>query len=81
MPDKQTQTRRPVTVGGKSMDSKPVIALATPAEQAEARGDLAAAPPEIVPCAPDDLPDRYSTKTLDRALNANLARITLGVSP
>lgn len=30
---------------------------------------------------PPEAPDRYSTKSLDRAANAHLARFTLGVSP
>ena len=40
-----------------------------------------AEPPEITHAAPVEPPDRYSTKSLDRAANAHLARFTLGVSP
>ncbi len=45
-----------------------------------ARG-LDAEPPEIARTSPVEAPDRYSTKSLDRAANAHLARFTLGVSP
>ena len=31
--------------------------------------------------SPFDLPDSYSTRSLDRAFNAHLARFTLGVTP
>jgi len=37
--------------------------------------------PGIVHHSPFDLPDRYSTKSLDRAFNAHLARLTMGVTP
>ncbi|WP_371038636.1 PHA/PHB synthase family protein [Rhodosalinus sp. FB01] len=47
----------------------------------EARSGLDAEPPEIVHTSPLEAPDRYSTKSLDRAANAHLARFTLGVSP
>lgn len=48
---------------------------------ASGRTALAARPPEIVHSAPPEAPDRYSTKSLDRAVNAHLARFTLGISP
>ena len=57
------------------------VAPETPAERAEARGELVHEPPEIVHHSPFDLPDRYSTHSLDRAFNAHLARFTLGVTP
>ncbi|RDC71089.1 alpha/beta fold hydrolase [Rhodovulum sp. 12E13] len=47
----------------------------------EARSGLDAEPPELVHTSPIEAPDRYSTKSLDRAFNAHLARFTLGVSP
>ena len=47
----------------------------------EAESGLDAEPPEIVHTSPIEAPDRYSTKSLDRAVNAHLARFTLGVSP
>ena len=47
----------------------------------EARSGLDAEPPELVHASPIEAPDRYSTKSLDRAFNAHLARFTLGVSP
>src|SRR6056297_452961 len=49
--------------------------------RAEERGDLGAELPEIEYTSPFEMPDRYSTKSLDRAFNAHLARFTLGVSP
>ena len=42
---------------------------------------LGAEPPEFVNRSLLEPPDRYSTKSLDRAANAHLARFTLGVSP
>ena len=47
----------------------------------EERCGLDAEPPEIVHTSPIEAPDRYSTKSLDRAANAHLARFTLGVTP
>ncbi|WP_439154394.1 PHA/PHB synthase family protein [Yoonia sp.] len=47
----------------------------------EARSGLDAEPPEILHRSPIEAPDRYSTKSMDRAANAHLARFTLGVSP
>jgi polyhydroxyalkanoate synthase len=47
----------------------------------EAKSGLDAEPPEIVRTSPIEALDRYSTKSLDRAANAHLARFTLGVSP
>ncbi|SDC03196.1 PHA/PHB synthase family protein [Ruegeria marina] len=49
--------------------------------QEEERSGLHAEPPEIVYTSPLEALDRYSTKSLDRAANAHLARFTLGVSP
>ena len=47
----------------------------------EERSGLDAEPPELVHTSPIEAPDRYSTKSLDRAFKAHLARFTLGVSP
>ena len=47
----------------------------------ETKSGLDAEPPEIVHTSPIEAPDRYTTKSLDRAANAHLARFTLGVSP
>ena len=58
-----------------------VSAATTPEAQAEARGELAPEPPEIVHRSPLEMPDRHSTRSLDRAFNAHLARLTLGVTP
>src|SRR6056297_1585670 len=87
MPDTRTQTRRKTKESRKSADSAVAESQATPDEpetpdeQAEARGELAPEPPEIVHHSPLEMPDRYSTKSLDRAANARLARFTLGVTP
>jgi polyhydroxyalkanoate synthase subunit PhaC len=51
------------------------------AEQAELACGLQARPPELAHRSPDLSQDRYSTKSLDRATNAHLARFTLGISP
>jgi polyhydroxyalkanoate synthase len=53
----------------------------TSGSEEEERGGLDAEPPEIVQTSPLEELDRYSTKSLDRAVNAHLARFTLGVSP
>jgi len=47
----------------------------------ETKSGLEAEPPEITAPSPLEAPDRYSTKSLDRAFNAHLARFTLGISP
>ncbi len=54
---------------------------AEPPQSREHRCGLDAEPPEIDHTSPFDAPDRYSTKSLDRAANAHLARFTLGVTP
>jgi polyhydroxyalkanoate synthase len=46
-----------------------------------ARKALHAEPPGIVRTAPIEAPNRYSTKSLDRAFNALLARFTLDIAP
>ena len=81
MPDRQTRTRKTVDERRKNADRDSSEAPWRPDEQAEARGDLAPEPPEIVRRSPFEMPDRYSTKSLDRAANAHLARFTLGVTP
>ena len=45
------------------------------------RADPPAPPATDLGAAPPEAPDRYSTKSFDRAANAHLARFTLGVSP
>ena len=52
-----------------------------PNSDGEHRGGLDAEPPEIVRTPPLEALDRYSTKSLDRAANAHLARFTLGITP
>ena len=49
--------------------------------KAEDRAWLDAEPPEFKRTDPFDAPDRYSTKSMDRAAQAYLARFTLGVTP
>ncbi|MBF9047478.1 alpha/beta fold hydrolase [Rhodobacterales bacterium LSUCC0031] len=61
--------RRPPTVAGKG------------AAPPEVECGLDAEPPEFLQTSPLVALDRYSTKSLDRAANAHLARFTLGVSP
>ncbi|WP_433989810.1 hypothetical protein SuNHUV7_06490 (plasmid) [Pseudoseohaeicola sp. NH-UV-7] len=51
------------------------------APNGEDRAGLDAEPPEFERSAPFETPDRYSTKSIDRATDAHLARFTLGVSP
>ena len=53
----------------------------TEQRKAETTSGLVAEPPELSVTSPIEAPDRYSTKSLDRAFNAHLARFTLGVSP
>ena len=81
MPDTSTPIRKTVKESRKSADRVSAKLPATPDEQAEARGELAPEPPEIAHRSPLEMPDRYSTKSLDRAANAHLARFTLGVTP
>ncbi|HMB12398.1 MAG TPA: alpha/beta fold hydrolase, partial [Roseovarius sp.] len=87
MPDTRTQTRPRTKEDHKSEAGAAPDLQATPDEQetpdehAEALGELAPEPPEIVHPSPFEMPDRYSTKNLDRAANAHLARFTLGVTP
>src|SRR6056297_4063132 len=50
-------------------------------QRAQDKSGLDAEPPEIVHTSPIEALDRYSTKSLDRAANAHLARFTLGVTP
>lgn len=87
MPDTRTQTKPKTKERRNSGDSAAKDAKAKPdseetrGEHAEASGELAPEPPEIVHHSPFEMPDRYSTKSLDRAANAHLARFTLGVTP
>ena len=62
-------------------DPKAGAAAGPPKPQEQDRGGLDAEPPEIVQTPPFEGLDRYSTKSLDRAANAHLARFTLGISP
>ncbi len=79
MPDKRIRKAD----RGKLEGADPVSAKKpeTGAESAGVRGGLSHEPPEIVHRSPFEMPDRYSTKSLDRAANAHLARFTLGVTP
>lgn len=52
-----------------------------PPPQSVGHPGLDAQPPEITRHADVDIADRYSTKSLDRAVHAHLARFTLGISP
>jgi polyhydroxyalkanoate synthase len=81
MPDTQEDRKVTDNESRQSHDRGAPDASATPGEQAEARGELTPEPPEIVHRSPFEMPDRYSTKSLDRAFNAHLARFTLGVTP
>jgi polyhydroxyalkanoate synthase len=81
MPDTLRETRRRDARGDGDAPAGADTPATTGGEQAEARGELAPEPPEIVHHSPFDLPDRYSTKSLDRAFNAHLARLTMGVTP
>lgn len=79
MPDTQTRKadRDKHKRAGRVSAKKPETAE----ESAGVRGGLSHEPPEIVHRSPFEMPDRYSTKSLDRAANAHLARFTLGVTP
>ena len=84
MPDTRLETDdRTAEDAGKSVEETghdaPDTGSSSGSEEAE-RG-LDAEPPEIVHTSPIEAPDRYSTKSIDRAANAHLARFTLGVSP
>ncbi len=81
MPDTKTHPLKIVKKSRKSAELDAEDLPQTPDEKAEARGELAPEPPEIVHRSPFEMPDRYSTKSLDRAANAHLARFTLGVTP
>ena len=80
MPDTKTDTGN-----GRSRRAKPPRRQdASPADStgaAAAWSGLDAEPPEIFHTSPIEGMDRYSTKSLDRAVNAHLARFTLGISP
>ncbi|MBE0412304.1 alpha/beta fold hydrolase [Yoonia sp.] len=75
MPEKNHKTL------GKQPSAAPEPAVLPLPVAEESRSGLDAEPPEIVRNLPFDTPDRYSTKSLDRAANAHLARFTLGISP
>ncbi|MEY3005236.1 MAG: hypothetical protein RLZZ491_2412 [Pseudomonadota bacterium] len=82
----QTHPRRPAKRGRPPRadavpGQRPAPAEAPDQDRAEARCGLDARPPEFGHRAPILSLDRYSTKSLDRAANAHLARFTLGISP
>ena len=52
-----------------------------PVPNGEDQAGLDAEPPEFHRTRPFEAPDRYSTKSMDQAAQAHLARFTLGVSP
>jgi polyhydroxyalkanoate synthase len=54
---------------------------ATDEEARDRQHGLTAGPPELCKPDPFDLPDSYSTQSLNRAFKAHLARFTLGVTP
>ncbi len=76
MPDTRHETQPPSTTADNN-DHEPHA----PAQEAQDQSGLDAEPPEIVHVSPIEGLDRYSTKSLDRATNAHLARFTLGISP
>ena len=78
MPD--TKIERPETKD-ETPETKTASGEETSRASEEERCGLDAEPPEIVHTSPIEAPDRYSTKSLDRAANAHLARFTLGVTP
>lgn len=80
MADSKTETEEKKS---KSEDKTPKKEGETgkPPAPDEERSGLKAEPPEIVNTSPIEALDRYSTKSLDRAANAHLARFTQGVSP
>ncbi|TVS00972.1 MAG: alpha/beta fold hydrolase [Rhodobacteraceae bacterium] len=81
MPDTRMETRNAEKDSRRSRKPEPAKSRDAQDEQADEPCDLAPAPPEFVHRSPFEMPDRYSTKSLDRAANAHLARFTLGVTP
>lgn len=80
MPDTKAQRNDLKTEAVEDTGRGAPDAEAASGSEEVARG-LDAEPPEIARTSPVEAPDRYSTKSLDRAANAHLARFTLGVSP
>jgi polyhydroxyalkanoate synthase subunit PhaC len=81
MPDTRMETRQTETESHDATESAHQHARNAQDEQADEPCDLAPEPPEFVHRSPLEMPERYSTKNLDRAANAHLARLTLGVTP
>jgi polyhydroxyalkanoate synthase len=81
MPDTRMETRQTETESHNITESAREDARDAQDEQADEPCDLAPEPPEFVHRSPLVMPERYSTKNLDRAANAHLARLTLGVTP
>lgn len=90
-PAAKTVTRRrrtarppsPKPIAPPPAEREPAAPAAPAAKQraGDAPNGLDAAPPEICPPDPFDLPDRYATQALDRAYRAHLARFTFGITP
>ena len=81
MPDTRLETRQTETESHDATESAREDARDAQDEQADEPCDLAPEPPEFVHRSPLEMPERYSTKNLDRAANAHLARLTMGVTP
>lgn len=79
MPD--TRTEPPDQSHASTADDQPEEAQGSDTSRSEGKQGLGAEPPEIRHTSPLEAPDRYTTKSLDRAFNAHLARFTLGVTP
>jgi len=81
MPDSKARVQDQKAGTGPETRLRAVDNDAPEVSEQEERSGLHAEPPEIVHTSPIEAPDRYSTKSLDRAANAHLARFTLGVTP
>lgn len=80
MPDTKHETKAPRSAADEAKKQQDATKDDDQTATEEKSG-LNAEPPEIVQTSPFEALDRYSTKSLDRAANAHLARFTLGVSP
>ena len=78
MPDTKHQTK---SSKPRSGDQKTGADAQSDKAPPKAETALEAEPPEIVHTPPIEAMDRYSTKSIDRAANAHLARFTMGITP